>query len=321
MNRRDVIYFTTDENYVDLTNAAVFSLQLQQCTKDILIFTTSTVVKEKMDTIHTNVRTIVLPEYTVGFKGSTEYSSTKTDAMCCRIIAFEYLKQHYDRALYLDSDIFVQKNIDHLFDIDLTGYDIAACRDAQYNNSYSVIGKVELDRRVKLCGVALDYINSGVMLINLPTIQVPEPSLVIDTLLDVLDESDFIIPDQDYIATTYKIKYLDSTYNKTIELYYQQYMSPEEMRTHYLMAERSYIVHYILNTKPYNNYTDAMYRMVPIGGYLRLVLSFKNKFSVEFVKKCKDALSRLNAINIRIPVRVKNEQHRLELQSCFRGLI
>ena len=320
MIRRDVVYFTTDEKYIDLTTVAILSLQFQQCTKDILVFTTSDIVKQKMDSIHSNVRTIVLPKYTIGFKGSVAYSSDVADSMSCRIVAFDYLKQHYDRALYMDSDVFVQKNIDHLFDMDLEGYDMAACRDTQYLNSYSVIGKVELNRRAKLCGEAHNYINSGMMLINLPELYVPAPEEIVE-VSKILEESDWFLPDQDYISHKYNIKYINSTYNKTFELYYQYYMTPEEMRTHYLMVENAHVVHYILGTKPYNIFSDAMYRMVPIERYLRFVMVFKRYFSPEFVKKCKDALSRLNAINIRIPVRVKNEQHRLELQSCFRGLI
>lgn len=320
MIRRDVIYFTTDENYIDLTSVAILSLQFQNCTKEILVFTTSSAVKDKMDSIHRNVKTIVLPKYTIGFKGSTAYSSEVADSMSCRIVAFDYLKKHYDRALYMDSDVFVQKNIDHLFDMDLTGYDMAACRDTQYLNSYSVIGKVELNRRAKLCGDPLNYINSGMLLINLPVLYVPAPAEIVEAS-KILDETDWFLPDQDYISNKYNIKFIDNTYNKTFELYYQYYMTPEEMRTHFIMTENAHVVHYILGTKPYNNFSDAMYRMVPIERYLRFVQVLKKYFSPAFVQKCKDATNRYNTINIRVPVRVKNEQYQLGLQSCFRGLI
>lgn len=320
MIRRDVIYFTTDENYLDLTSVAILSLQFQNCTKEILVFTTSNAVKDKIDRIHHNVRTIVLPKYTIGFNGNSVHSSEVADSMCCRIIAFDYLKKNYDRALYMDSDIFVQKNIDHLFDEDLTGYDMAACRDMQYLNSYSVIGNVELNRRAKLCGDPRNYINSGVLLINLPCIYVPAPSEIVE-VSTILDASDWFLPDQDYISSKYNIKFIDNTYNKTFELYYQYYMTPEEMRTHFIMTENSHIVHYILGTKPYNNFSDAMYRMVPIERYLRFVQVLKKYFSPAFVQKCKDAANRYNAINNRVPVRAKSEQYQLGLQSSFRGLI
>lgn len=112
----------------------------------------------------------------------------------------------YDKAIYIDSDVVVPGDISQLYRIDLGECLIGACPD------YSIADVPELVRYTEEA-VGMDrgeYINSGVLLLNLKKIR--EAGLGTH-FLNLLDHYHFdcIAPDQDYLNAMCKGKifYLD----------------------------------------------------------------------------------------------------------------
>ena len=74
----------------------------------------------------------------------------------------------YDKILYLDSDLVVNADVAALFDVDITGYLIAGVRDVElirwYLNDQFI--REYIDKKLQHNDV-YDYINSGVLLINI----------------------------------------------------------------------------------------------------------------------------------------------------------
>jgi lipopolysaccharide biosynthesis glycosyltransferase len=86
-----------------------------------------------------------------------------TAAVYLRIFCDALLPQDIDRVIYLDCDVIVRTALDGLFAIDLEGRVAAAVRDAYANHAGA---QAHLTRIPGVPG-ALDYFNSGVMLIDL----------------------------------------------------------------------------------------------------------------------------------------------------------
>lgn len=74
-----------------------------------------------------------------------------------RIYAAQIIPSHIDRLLYLDSDLVVVANVDELWSTSLNGYAMAAAPDFAVPDRLGVLG---FPGRI-------DYVNAGVLLINL----------------------------------------------------------------------------------------------------------------------------------------------------------
>ncbi|MGM9753018.1 MAG: glycosyltransferase [Candidatus Cryptobacteroides sp.] len=184
----------------------------------------------------------------------------------------------YDRGIYLDSDIVVPGDLSKLYEKDLAGNYIAACPDYSIQEVPPLMDYVKeavgVDRN-------LDYINSGVLLMDLAKLR----ELKFGTrFLEVLNKYHFdcIAPDQDYINALCKGKILylgeewDAMPNNT---------KPD--------LENPQIIHYNLFEKPwcYDNirYENYFWHYAEESGFLEEIREFKSNYSEQ--QKASDAAS------------------------------
>ena len=113
----------------------------------------------------------------------------------------------YDKVLYLDADTLVTGPLDELWQTDIEGYALAGCRKTNWQ------GLQEYTETLTAGGLP-DYVNSGVLLMNLRYIR--------ENLLDVaalreINTRRLVMPDQDAlnIACNTKIKTLDCKWNSS----------------------------------------------------------------------------------------------------------
>lgn len=116
----------------------------------------------------------------------------------------------YDKAIYIDSDTILVKDIANLFEMDLEDCAIAAQVDPKVSDI-----PVFRDYVNNAVGVpSEEYVNSGVLLMNLKKLRKLH---YISTMIDLINKynADLVAPDQDYLNVILrgKIKHLDSTWN------------------------------------------------------------------------------------------------------------
>ena len=125
-----------------------------------------------------------------------------------RILIPDLLK-YLNKVLYLDADLFVNLDIEELWNIDIDEYCIGAVQDMNVANHRVTPLPIHLEEMEYD-----EYFNSGVLLMNLIEIQKngDMKQKIVDYLLEH-NESD--LPDQDALNVVYreKTKFLDSKYN------------------------------------------------------------------------------------------------------------
>ncbi|MFT8843787.1 MAG: glycosyltransferase family 8 protein [Schleiferilactobacillus harbinensis] len=146
----------------------------------------------------------------------------------------------YDKALYLDADIVVETDLGDLFAEDLGDNFFAGVADS-YMNSDDVMGTYAEEA----VGVPReDYINSGMLLLNLTALRREQFS---QHFLSLLNQYHFasLAPDQDYINAMGhgRIHYLPTAWNV-------------QVRNTGDAAATPHLVHYNLFRKPWH-YSDA----------------------------------------------------------------
>ena len=114
------------------------------------------------------------------------------------------------KAIYLDSDLLIRKDIKNLFDIDLEEYCYAAVVDGSANENHilpNLEGNITIEKG--------NYYNSGVLLLNCDKIRKEMPATFADLLLKQEKERLYNFIDQDIlnIACYNKIKKLSPEYN------------------------------------------------------------------------------------------------------------
>lgn len=140
----------------------------------------------------------------------------------------------YDKAIYIDSDVILLKDVGELFDMDMEGKALAAVRDPKITNVPEFRRYAE-----NALGVPKEeYVNSGVQLMDLKKLRKMK---YLSTLIDLIKkyDADLLAPDQDYLNVILagQIKYLDSVWNS----------EPSEP-----LPEGTRIVHYNLFNKPWH---------------------------------------------------------------------
>ena len=166
-----------------------------------------------------------------------------------RLAAPLALPKELDRVLYLDVDLVVINPLRELYETDFEGNYYAAC--SHVKNFLTKCNQVRL-------GVTEDvpYINTGVMLMNLPLLR---QNLTIERIRNVARQRmhTFILPDQDLLTVMHgeHIKLLDTMiYNlsdRTLAAYNANPMN--EMRDLDWVRKHSVIIHYFGKNKPWND--------------------------------------------------------------------
>ena len=197
-----------------------------------------------------------------------------------RLFIPEMFKE-YDKAIYIDSDVVLNSDISELYDIDLENNYIGACRDK------SIIGIKEFENYFTK-GVGIDYrdyINSGVLLLNMKELRNKKLS---DKFLYLLNKYHFenVDPDQAYInfLCNGKIKYLDNAWDAMPNLEKNKLENPK-------------LIHYNLFFKPwhYDNitYEEYFWEYAKKSIYYEEIVKIKNNYSVSDKEKDQEYLNNM----------------------------
>ena len=197
-----------------------------------------------------------------------------------RLFIPEMFKE-YDKAIYIDSDVVLNSDISELYDIDLENNYIGACRDK------SIIGIKEFENYFTK-GVGIDYrdyINSGVLLLNMKELRNKKLS---DKFLYLLNKYHFenVDPDQAYInfLCNGKIKYLDNAWDAMPNLEKNKLENPK-------------LIHYNLFFKPWHydniNYEEYFWEYAKKSIYYEEIVKIKNNYSASDKEKDQEYLNNM----------------------------
>ena len=175
----------------------------------------------------------------------------------------------YDKGIYIDSDVVVPGDISKLYNIELGNNLIGACSDK------SVVDVPELAKYMEeAIGVSrYEYVNSGVLLMNLKEMREKEFTKKFLTLLNKY-HFDCIAPDQDYLNAMCngKILYLDESWDAMPTEGKEPLSNPN-------------LIHYNLFQKPwcYDNiqYEEYFWKYAKQTKYYEQIVEFKNNYSEE----------------------------------------
>lgn len=175
----------------------------------------------------------------------------------------------YDKAIYIDSDVVVPGDISKLYEHELGNNILGACPDYSVQDIPELVNYIE-----NAIGVnRLEYINSGVLLMNLKMMRDVKFS---EKFVSLLNEYHFdtIAPDQDYVNAMCngKILYLDQTWDAM----------PNNAQK---PLDNPMLIHYNLFQKPWCyddiQYSDYFWKYAKDSGYYDELVEFKNNYSKE----------------------------------------
>ena len=141
----------------------------------------------------------------------------------------------YDKGIYIDSDVVLTSDIAELYDIDLTGNYLGACRDLSIADVPPLV-----DYTMNVVGMKRgDYINSGVLLMDLKKLREKKFEEHFLSLLTTY-HFDSVAPDQDYINAICngKIHYLPEEWDAMPNIAREELSTPK-------------LIHYNLYSKPW----------------------------------------------------------------------
>lgn len=187
----------------------------------------------------------------------------------------------YDKGIYIDSDVVVLGDLAELYDTDIGDNLIGACADK------SVVDVPELAQYMEdAVGVSrYEYINSGVLLMNLKALREKEFDRHFLNLLNTY-HFDCIAPDQDYINAICngKIFYLDEAWDTM----------PNENNP---PLDNAKLVHYNLFSKPWCydgiQYGEYFWQYIEDSGYKDEAKAYKENYSDQQKKSDSECLGLL----------------------------
>ena len=184
----------------------------------------------------------------------------------------------YDKGVYIDSDVVVPGDISELYNHNLEENLIGASTDNSIQDIPELTKYVE-----EAIGVnRLEYINSGVLVMNLKKMRETEFSKKFLTLLNTY-HFDSIAPDQDYLNAMCngKILYLNEEWDAMPTEGKKELKNPK-------------LIHYNLFQKPwcYDNiqYEDIFWEYAKKTEYYKDIVNFKNNYSDDKKKSDKECL-------------------------------
>lgn len=176
-----------------------------------------------------------------------------------RLSAHKVLK-HYDKIVYLDSDIVVLNDVAELFKIDIGNNLIAATVDADHAGEYAgAIPNVQeyTDEVLKLKN-PYKYFQAGVMVFNIKGMNKKFPK---NEIMDWAEKREYMYVDQDVLNTLCegKIYYVDMKWNVMTDCNGFRLgtiikRAPKQIYDEHMEARKDpYIIHYAGNEKPWNS--------------------------------------------------------------------
>ena len=161
------------------------------------------------------------------------------------------------KAIYLDSDLLIRKDIKNLFDIDLEEYCYAAVVDGSANENHilpNLEGNITIEKG--------NYYNSGVLLLNCDKIRKEMPATFANLLLKQEEKNFYKFIDQDIlnIACHNKIKKLSPEYNFVLNSCYGGMLGVydetgkiyTEKKEEFKSAQEDATIVHFTNPKPWN---------------------------------------------------------------------
>lgn len=285
------IFFATDDNYAPFLSVAIISL-LDKSDKNkfykihILNDNMSLENIKKIKGLQTSNSEIIFNSINNNLECINDRLDNRlrpdifTLTIYFRLFIPEMFKE-YDKAIYIDSDVVLNSDISELYDIDLENNYIGACRDK------SIIGIREFENYFTK-GVGIDYrdyINSGVLLLNMKELRNKKLS---DKFLYLLNKYHFenVDPDQAYInfLCNGKIKYLDNAWDAMPNLEKNKLENPK-------------LIHYNLFFKPwhYDNitYEEYFWEYAKKSIYYEEIVKIKNNYSASDKEKDQEYLNNM----------------------------
>ena len=187
----------------------------------------------------------------------------------------------YDKGIYIDSDVVLTDDIAKLFDIGIGDNYIGACNDLSIADIPPLVAYTENAIGVK----AKEYINSGVLLMNLKKLRDSDLEGHFLNLLSTY-HFDSIAPDQDYLNAMCngKIYYLDEAWDAM----------PNDAKP---QLEKTYLIHYNLFSKPWCydgvQYEKEFWEYAEDSGYIDEIKAYKAAYTDEKKKADSECLELL----------------------------
>ena len=219
-NKTIPIFFSIDDSYAPFLSVALKSAidnsKLENNYRAIIMFELlSQDNRERLGGLATDNFKIDFVEMNEGLETITDRLSNRirseyfTLTIYFRLFIASMFPE-YDKAIYIDSDIILEEDIAELFSIDIGDNFIGACRDASIDGIEPFQSYVE-----QVVGVDRnDYVNSGVLLMNLKKLRDADFDKHFLFLLNTY-HFDSVAPDQDYLNAICKgsIYYLSPKWN------------------------------------------------------------------------------------------------------------
>ena len=238
------IFFTIDDGYAPFLSVALNSA-IKNSSKDrkykaiILYQELSEENRKKLVSLKTDNFSIEFVPMESGLESITDRMSNRLrcDYFTLTIYFRLFIPKmfpEYDKGIYIDSDVVLTSDIAELFETDIGDNYIAACTDLSVADVPPLVKYMEQAVGVK----AKEYINSGVLLMNLKKLREVK---IDEHFLELLNTYHFdcIAPDQDYLNAICNgnIYYLDEIWDTM----------PNENKP---PLENAKLIHYNLFSKP-----------------------------------------------------------------------
>lgn len=296
MTRRTTIpvFFTIDDNYAPWLAVAINSIirgsstekydyhitVLHQGISEEHIRRISSLSKE-----HFEIEFLPMKETFDGIEADFMGNKLRADYFTLTIyfrIFIPDMFPQYDKGIYLDSDIVVPGDLSKLYEVQLGDNLIAACPDYSIQEIPPFVEYVE-----KYVGVdkAIEYINSGILLMNLGKLREAHLGT---RFLELLNKYHFdsIAPDQDYFNALCKGKIV--------------FLGPEwdaMPNDNHPELEAPQLIHYNLFAKPWCydgiQYAGYFWRYAETSGYIDEIRHFKDNYSPEQKASDSESIKRM----------------------------
>ena len=285
------IFFTIDDGYAPFLSVALNSA-IKNSSKDrkykaiILYQELSEENRKKLVSLKTDNFSIEFVPMESGLESITDRMSNRLrcDYFTLTIYFRLFIPKmfpEYDKGIYIDSDVVLTSDIAELFETDIGDNYIAACTDLSVADVPPLVKYMEQAVGVK----AKEYINSGVLLMNLKKLREVK---IDEHFLELLNTYHFdcIAPDQDYLNAICNgnIYYIDEIWDTM----------PNENKS---PLENAKLIHYNLFSKPWCyddiQYGEIFWDYAEDSGYIDEIKAYKAGYSDEQKEsdtKCLDLL-------------------------------
>lgn len=210
----------------------------------------------------------------------------------------------YDKALYLDGDMIIKKDVADLYQTDIEGYLLAACRDIDMagvysSNSVKAENTIDPERKVYLEeSLELDdpysYFQAGVLVLNLKEMR---KAFTTQEILKLAASRKWTYLDQDilnYVARNGKAKLLDSRWNVLYDWEFVRIKNviskaPIKIYNEYMESRKDpYIIHYGGTVKPWQradcDFGNEYWKVARKSEYYELIIARMAEWQVHHPK-------------------------------------